>query len=285
MSDAIETLAEVPEKQIRLKVDKALKKQKTPEQRATKQRRNANRRRKMTVTELSAPRISSKLSNVSLRSHIADDVPSLVLTFRYQTSFMHKFLAERGERVMQVAERLAAAMRMLAQEPVLYNEFEGWKNNSLQQAKDSILTLTQQREALEQTLRKNQRDLSITTPDKFQAELVFTTSIGRQVIELLEDIDAELSKAQYLYLAGALNDLQVTEVNRQGLNIINSYIDRAFKMTSPGKRATGRFQSSALAEHLKLTKTAESVAEEISEDSVIEPAKKPEDEKIIKEEV
>lgn len=227
---------------------------KTPAERANTQRRNARRRRQMSVKELSGTRVSTRLNAVSLRSQIADDVPSMEVSFKYSTSFMHKFMAERGETLMQVAERLAAAMRMLSQDPELYNDFEKWSKDSLKEAKDSIKTLREQREVLEQTLRKSQRDLQVNTPDKYVAKFVFTTGIGRQVVELLEDVDAELAKAQYLYFAGALNDLQLSEANRQGLSIINSYIDRAFKITSPGKRESGQFQSSALAEHMRTEK-------------------------------
>ncbi|MCO4319914.1 hypothetical protein [Aliidiomarina quisquiliarum] len=259
MSEVIETPVEAKEK---AKVKPSSKKV-TPEQRATKQKRNAKRRRQMTVKELAATRVSTRLNAVSIRSHIANDVPSVNVDFAYETSFMHKFMAERGDKVMQVAERLAATMRMLTQEPALYQQLEQWNKESLLEAKESLKALRAQRETLEQTLRKTQRDLKVNTPDKYTAKLVFTTSIGRQIVEVLEDVDKELAKAQYLYFAGALNDLQLAEANRQGLNIINSYIDRVFKITSPGKReGGGRFEASALAAYLKAEK---------------EPAAKPEE--------
>lgn len=211
---------------------------------AKTQKRNAARRnrRQQTTVELTNTRTRASLKVEDQVSMLADSMPTIEEVFEYQTSFMHKFLADRGHVVMQVSERLASAMRALSIDARTYNQLSEWVSDSINTARDELKVVVEQRKLLEQTI-SDIDGVTIKSPKKYVVKFTFTTPVGRQVVALMRNIDQELAHAQRLYFAGALNDLELANANRQGLKIINDFTDRVFQVTASGKRDGGRFSS------------------------------------------
>lgn len=233
--------------------EKKQKEQKAQQAKAKKQASNARRRRRrmQTTNELAATKVRTSLVVENQSSRHAENLPTLEVTLKYKTSFMHKFLAERSERIMQVTERLASALRALSVEREAYEQLSTWISTSITEAREEINEIATQRKIMEKTLSKEQRKVSVNTPDKYQVKFEFTTPIGGQIISLVKDVDQELAEAQRIYFAGAMNDLELAEANKQGFKIINAFIEKVFKVTSPGRREGGRFEAAQFAKSMK----------------------------------
>jgi len=231
---------------------KKQKEQAAQQQKAKKQASNARRRQRLqTTNELAATKVRTSLVVEDQSSRHSENLPTLEVTLKYKTSFIHKFLAERSERIMQVTERLASALRALSVERDAYEQLSSWISVTINEARDEINEIATQRKIMEKTLTKEQRKVSVKTPDRYQVKFEFTTPIGAQVIALVNDIDQELAEAQRIYFAGAMNDLELAEANKQGFKIINAFIEKVFKVTSPGRREGGRFQAEQFAKSMK----------------------------------
>jgi hypothetical protein len=234
---------------------KKQKEKQAQEAKAKKQASNARQRQRrqrlQTTNELTATKVRTSLVVEDQSSRHAENLPTLEVLLKYKTSFMHKFLAERSERIMQVTERLASALRALSVERDAYEQLSSWISVTINEARAEINEIATQRKIMEKTLSKEQRKVNVNTPDKYQVKFEFTTPIGAQVISLVKDVDQELAEAQRIYFAGAMNDLELTEANKQGFKIINAFIEKVFKVTSPGRREGGRFEAAQFAKSMK----------------------------------
>lgn len=216
---------------------------------ARNQRKNAmqRQRRRQSTVELTGTRMRTNLKAADQVSFLSESYPTIEEVFEYRTAFMHKFISDRGDKVMQVCERLAATLRTLSSitEVRPYNELSDWVAETISEARQELQLITEQRKLLERTA-PNISDVAVKSPQKFKVKFQFTTPVGRQVVAILRAVDEELACAQRLYFAGALNDVELAVANRQGLRVLNSLIDKVFKVTSPGKREGGAYSPDAL---------------------------------------
>lgn len=186
----------------------------------------------------------------SAKTFLSGKVKTMLLSIEYKSDILHSYLSSNQQTMLSAYERLGALLKMLSKEPQLLNEVNEWHKSNTLIASTQLETIELTREAIDKDFDGELPSFNI--PESYNAKFEASHPVVHTMMATLRAIDSELSSIENLYLAGAVDDEQFSDIRKESMTVIRGLVDRIYKATSPGKdREKGRFSAKDLAEWLR----------------------------------
>ena len=165
-------------------------------------------------------------------------VKAITYKLKLNSEQLFQFLEKEGGKSVGALERVGSLFRMLTKEEGLTESVQKWINEIFTEAEEELGALLAQKEEV-----ANLCDMSafeVSTPD-LEFDVVITHPSIWKLINLIKQIDNELSEMENMYLAGFVENAELDQAKMQSLAIVRRVIHKIFKGTAPGKREGGPF--------------------------------------------
>lgn len=174
---------------------------------------------------------------------------TIELTLNFKSDMMNQYLMGNTRQILMAFERLAQIFRLTSDTPSAYQVVKEWQASNIEICEKQLEALAAQREIIEKKLEVEAEEPK--TPESYKVKFEFSHPVGRQIYDLMKSVDEELDAIEYIFLAGAIDDIEYRAAKMQAMSILRGCIDRIYKATSPGKREGGQFDTKYFAQLLR----------------------------------
>lgn len=185
------------------------------------------------------------------KSKFAGQQKTMLLDFDYRSDILHEYLQMNQSTMLSAYERLAALLRMVANESTSFSHVSEWITQNVKICSEQIKELQAQREAIIADTGSEDVSLHVNVPDSYKTTFEPSHPIAHKMLAILRLVDNELNESEMLYLAGILDDSSYIKLRNQSTTIIRGSVDRIYKATSPGVRNGGRYSPQTLAQWIR----------------------------------
>lgn len=158
----------------------------------------------------------------------------------FLSHFIFNFLENEGDKIEAAYHRLGIIVMLTSADKELNPKVTEWKEG----LNECVTTDIEEMRQHKQAYLDNLSDIKIPevlTPEHYQYTFSIQHPVMWKLIEILKELDAEISEIENLWLAGMIpDDGRLTSINR-ATEIIRTNSNKIYKATSPGKGRNGRF--------------------------------------------
>lgn len=191
-----------------------------------------------------------------LSSNTKQDKSHAVIKFKTKCSstVMRDYLNSNTGLVVKVYGRIGGLLRMTSDNATISKMIIDWDQTNIDIAKHQITQIEAQVEAAELMHDDDEIEFEIDRDEPLKTDWSVNHPVFRKITTVINHIDQVLVKAEDLYFAGGIDDVQHRNIQSQTLNMLSGVIDRIRKATSPGKRKNEsgeKYFPSELAKHIR----------------------------------
>ena len=159
---------------------------------------------------------------------------------QFDSHFCLEYLNNEGDKVIDAFHRLGLIVMLTTTDKKIHSRVVEWRDKLKGLLDKDVASLSEEKNNL---LSKNEslKLPEVSTPDSYSYVFNIQHPIIWTLIDVLKNIDLELSETENLWLAGVISDEEKTRLSSKARNILRIHSSKIFKATSPGKRSGGRF--------------------------------------------
>jgi hypothetical protein len=179
----------------------------------------------------------------------------LKYTTEMKSDFMSAYVGKNIGSLITLYGRIGGLLRLVQDNVQLSEMVEDWVSYNEKLAQHQLDEAEAVFEQIEmQSVNKVEVQVEIERPEPLVSEWKVNHTSFTNLIRLMIKLDTFLVRSEEAYFKGLMTDVQMSSLNRQVGMVIDSYLERIMKATSPGKNRTSKeykYSNQELLKHIR----------------------------------